>query len=431
MLIGETGDMERVEKELGSGAAPAVLRLRGFTNYLTPQDGIFTADTWAGIILYLRNLIINWTVFAPAFLLVTLIAVMYRSILYALHEYLLVDEGLLLIGTLLLAFAASRACAMLPSHRVQSQADFVTTDDILQKIIVPALSWAFLVPFLIEYDVAGKSLVCEGQTLMGELLRIGTAPFPYIRWLVPGSYTVAMLAGYLAAWSADIRPDASAPDLYKVNVWRWLAATLLVTAMIAVGLQLILPCGALYIASLHPFTNVGPLMVNAPTAVAMAMPVGLISAHLLQTTFYVAFRREGVTSELDREWLARASGLALRVGVAAVVWAICCLILPPLLNLVTDITAAGDLAGLWKIMGAGGVTVAIGGPTAWLGKKLAPQIEALAAQSGKTTTWLLNGLAVTFAVALLTTSSALLQFSWASCRGGWRPRNCQMIYSII
>ncbi len=51
---------------------PAVTFLRRYSNYLTPRVGLFTADTWAVLSIYLRNLILNLTLLAAglaAFLL--------------------------------------------------------------------------------------------------------------------------------------------------------------------------------------------------------------------------------------------------------------------------------------------------------------------------------------------------------------------------
>ena len=46
--------------------------LRSYSNYLTPSTGLFSADTWTAISLYLRNLILNWLVILPALCLALL-----------------------------------------------------------------------------------------------------------------------------------------------------------------------------------------------------------------------------------------------------------------------------------------------------------------------------------------------------------------------
>jgi hypothetical protein len=40
--------------------------LRSYSNYLTPRTGLLSADTWAAIALYVRNLMLNWLVILPA-----------------------------------------------------------------------------------------------------------------------------------------------------------------------------------------------------------------------------------------------------------------------------------------------------------------------------------------------------------------------------
>jgi hypothetical protein len=50
----------------GPDAEPPELSwLRAYSNYLTPKVGLGSADTWTGIAIYLRNLILNWLVIIP------------------------------------------------------------------------------------------------------------------------------------------------------------------------------------------------------------------------------------------------------------------------------------------------------------------------------------------------------------------------------
>jgi Patatin-like phospholipase len=57
----------------GPDAEPPELSwLRAYSNYLTPKIGLGSADTWTGIAIYLRNLILNWLVIIPAVCLVLL-----------------------------------------------------------------------------------------------------------------------------------------------------------------------------------------------------------------------------------------------------------------------------------------------------------------------------------------------------------------------
>ena len=70
MLIAQKGSVAAAEQELrDSAGAPAVAALRDYTDYLTPHVGLLSDDTWAGIVLYLRNVLINWFAFLPVFVL--------------------------------------------------------------------------------------------------------------------------------------------------------------------------------------------------------------------------------------------------------------------------------------------------------------------------------------------------------------------------
>jgi hypothetical protein len=47
---------------------PPLLYLRQFSNFITPKVGLLTADTWAFVGIYLRNLLLNWMVVVPLLL---------------------------------------------------------------------------------------------------------------------------------------------------------------------------------------------------------------------------------------------------------------------------------------------------------------------------------------------------------------------------
>jgi Patatin-like phospholipase len=44
---------------------PQITDIRQDSNYLTPMLGLLSADTWTVIALYVRNLVLNWTIFGP------------------------------------------------------------------------------------------------------------------------------------------------------------------------------------------------------------------------------------------------------------------------------------------------------------------------------------------------------------------------------
>ena len=72
-----------IEDELGKpGHLPAPLsELRKYQAFLTPKVGISSPDTWAAIAHVIRNMLLNWLVFAPLLASVLLIPQIIQSIL--------------------------------------------------------------------------------------------------------------------------------------------------------------------------------------------------------------------------------------------------------------------------------------------------------------------------------------------------------------
>jgi hypothetical protein len=60
--------------------------LRVFSNYLSPQVGLSSADTWTLIAIYLRNLFLNWLVIIPFMLAVLMLPRIYVSSITALKN---------------------------------------------------------------------------------------------------------------------------------------------------------------------------------------------------------------------------------------------------------------------------------------------------------------------------------------------------------
>ena len=58
-----------------------VSNLRANSNFLTPKTGITSADTWTGILLWVRNVLLNWTVFIPALIFAVLVPNLYLALM--------------------------------------------------------------------------------------------------------------------------------------------------------------------------------------------------------------------------------------------------------------------------------------------------------------------------------------------------------------
>jgi hypothetical protein len=68
-LTGVTRDLGAAEPRSKVDPDPPAIRyLREYSNFLTPKSGLLTADTWAFVAIYLRNLLLNWLVLFPLLL---------------------------------------------------------------------------------------------------------------------------------------------------------------------------------------------------------------------------------------------------------------------------------------------------------------------------------------------------------------------------
>ena len=61
---------------------PAVRFLRSYSHFLNPKAGLFSADTWSWVGIYLRNLSLNWLVLIPLMLLVVAVPRLYAALLF-------------------------------------------------------------------------------------------------------------------------------------------------------------------------------------------------------------------------------------------------------------------------------------------------------------------------------------------------------------
>jgi hypothetical protein len=65
-LPGVVGELKGTARASKLEPEPEPLRhLRDYSNFITPKTGVLSADSWTFIIIYLRNLLLNWVVLVP------------------------------------------------------------------------------------------------------------------------------------------------------------------------------------------------------------------------------------------------------------------------------------------------------------------------------------------------------------------------------
>lgn len=120
-----------------------IRHLRAFSNYLTPRLGILSADTWALVATYLRNLLLNWVVLVP--LLAGVLAVPRFMVSAVIHPALdprwpAVDStrailwvGLFCLAAGLLALVSNRPTVDKKKQRVKA----LTDGKFIRSCVVP------------------------------------------------------------------------------------------------------------------------------------------------------------------------------------------------------------------------------------------------------------------------------------------------------
>jgi hypothetical protein len=402
---------------------PELGRLRRYTSFLTPRAGFASTDTWAIIMLWLRNTLINWAVFAPLFLAAAGIPVLYFALIClfggtdpAHPWYWCIFCGCGFLGLFCVGLANYRTCLNLPTHKTvdydrdasQERGFGMDGQQIMRMIGVYSLAWTFLAPLAVAPLVAppqGAGGVhaayfgtppppvkppCKPKRASAILplpalvdgfarkqpwhLRAALDVLPVLLWCtyliafrlarynIFLQYTraaaLAKPAAVAAAAAARDHPgdaflaaDAKArakeakivEELLKQNMTAfdsnfipWMVSGLVGAAAMLGGLQLDFGHAALWLA--------------------LAGPLWITGAELLRSAAYVAVRKDGLFSDLDREWLARLSGDKLRISIFFGAIGTAAVFLP---WLVLDNFKATD-ASIGALLGSGTLTAFLG-----------------------------------------------------------------------
>jgi hypothetical protein len=355
--------------EEGDPLAPEptpVEHLREYSNYLTPRLGLFSADTWTAVALFLRNLILNWLVLVPllgvlicipqvlflvvksagfgplpgrvllgAALLVELVA---STLLYCFRRFEK-DAGTpqykFVFGAVLpiVAAAALLSTAALELNLPWTQVHPAATDGDLYGlwgfaavwcVVIPIIGWSFSeirALILVRRDVADHSIEVKDSYLLKKGREYRHAPrfLEFLALLGSGAVASAILVGMVRFWL---------PYLYN-------HAVLYVVLVLPLLLVLYLLARVLFVA----ISSLGesPARKDDERADMAGRPVWLIDDF-------------GPGNDGDREWWARLSAWVLIVTVS---WTlvttlslagVCLLALTPYLT--QTVTSLGGLSGI-------------------------------------------------------------------------------------
>jgi hypothetical protein len=423
-------DADKVVEQLGEKRAdpdrePAPLRhLRQYSNYLTPQVGIFTVDTWAAVAIVLRNLCVNWLLLLPVIALAVILVKLIATLLIGLSAEPFQDglslSALPVIGCLIHAGALAVA-SLDPGLSVETAKKIVAAvcllagcvalgyklhrmyaptaareSDISQRrflawSLLPAVGGGFCFVWLLIH-----------QTTPADELVGSWAPFaPEQRtWGAVLLFAVAVFTGAIGVAAIDRKLSkrensklqhisVPVPDARSMfwNGMAWIAGVAVFATLVWAGVHYVGDVG-------EPVTVLKGLCVQSQTSCTTAPKVRwdvTIDRHLLVVIFgmpwfllatmsahtvYLLLRSASGRGDVEREWLGRASGWHLIAGLAWVVVSAIVMLGP---NIYYSWQVIGANAGAWisaltaasgavtAFLGSSGLTPAKGGASGWAG----------------------------------------------------------------
>jgi hypothetical protein len=269
------GALSAAIKALTEPADPALRSLRNYTNFLIPEGGLGSSDTWSAIVLWLRNVLLNWLVFGPILLALAIVPLLYRELLWDVASGW---GGVALIaGLLCLLLGTVMVCRSVPTHAYDGTRGSrtggygVAASTVQRWVVTPILLWAFLAPLWFSAMSASRS---------------DTVGF--LSWtFAPVSLGAfcALIGGYIIAAATLGRKHWPA---FAWNLGFWALGAALSAFLLQLGATL------------------GQQM--SVTTLAVLAPLWVIGAQVLHSTLYVGLRWTAAFAELDREWLARLNG---------------------------------------------------------------------------------------------------------------------------
>jgi hypothetical protein len=303
------------------GEEPAQIEgIRRDSNYLTPQLGLLSADTWTLVTLYVRNLVLNWAVFLPFFMACFMFPRLWMALISLLHAGVAGGMPTLEPGqTFKLTRGAGGvlttvAVALGIYGRFRRAGQWLTTARFVCYVLVPLVLGAvsFVAAAVVLASIPADPLA---TTFQAEYLYIGMkwgAAIYFASWLIGRVLSLPHVA-------ARERP------IEWLDVLIWTFSGLIVGALAAVAMHAI---GTAYVAATGSVAAIqsldGSIAVFGLSAFVLAYMVGELAYVGL-----ASFSRKG---DMDREWLARSSGWLAAIVVGWMVFGAVALYLPGVLH---------------------------------------------------------------------------------------------------
>ena len=335
--------------------------LRAYSNYLTPRVGLTSTDTWTGVAVYLRNLLLNWLVIIPALavLLVALKFLMTASVGLAGLKHPWLHYGIGAAGIAALVIAQRFTIGHRPTVQ-EERTDEIPINGIdlaRRRFLWGDLLWRFV----------SAVLLTSALTSLTGALRFGSLHTYEAIYFGAIFGEVIFAVGWMAGWPLR-RPRADLalePAGAILDFAAWATSGAIYGGLVGLGARLY--------ATMTPYSLGGPSLWAILLPIIFGVPWILVSQLLAETTFTGLTSYE-TDSDADRESFARVAGWVI---VSATAWIVTTFI----------VFAAGYFfleAGLGKdlapyLASAGGIAGVV---SAWIAKRA----TAVAKTAAKTVT---------------------------------------------
>jgi hypothetical protein len=292
----------RVSPDPAAGDVKPIRFLRQFSNYLTPELGLFSFDTWTMAAVYTRNLLLNQATLIAA---IGLLLMVPRLVIFPLLSVCRcgVSEGTLMWLSLLLLFFSVSSMAWHLKSATAKGCGYPASDDAGEEKRPPrarfgrTLEGSDVVQLTCVFPVM-LSVIC-GSTWFWMNIHTGIDEFIQDwRWFWLGSFGVFAVLSFILSAAGGVQKCFQKRLRYAGAFYAWLlmifaalvtgaAATLLLRGYLAImhAFYLVESAGGLWHAAV-----LGPVLLFSVLTLAAIVHVGLVG-----TDF----------PDSGREWLSR------------------------------------------------------------------------------------------------------------------------------
>ncbi len=316
-VLAQLGATKAAGSPLSSEPKP-IANLREYSNYLTPQLGLFSGDTWSAAAIILRNLLLNWLVIVPLLVLGVGIPLLFLLVVkgpgleppwnqYALRAALIVE----LIASISVYY----------HRRFVKQPGVPQARFILLCVMPICLAAGLLSTAALNLGLETQGDAPYSQAQRWDLWRFSLVwciAIPLIGW---GLNELLSLVRPAVGPAAGLGRDRAAPGQRFVSA---LFEMLALVVSGAVAAWLLVKITAAWFSTLY----------RHPAFYVIFVLPALLGVYLIARTLFVGLAnlgdgvwgqvRPGSSDDADREWWARLSGWVLLITVSwTVVTSIC------------------------------------------------------------------------------------------------------------